>query len=254
MQLPRILIIGALALTLGACQVSLPNALLPDDAANPDYPNPDYPNPGTPITLANNPAYPDPNATPSNDPAYPTPAELPTAVSEQPVAPPANPVPNQNEITPPFSTGANLQQPGVYTVKIISVSKGNLVLVRNETSEQMVALVGIFTVDPNQPTCEDQSNARLEQLTKNLMSATYTLTVIKPDPNDPAMVIGKIVRHDTIDLGLDLIASGLALRNTDTFDGSENYVILQDAAKAELLGRWNGKCKFSDSIIGTQQA
>ena len=249
MQLPQILIIGTLALIIGACQASLPNALLLDDATNSDYPNP-----GTPITLANNPAYPDPNATPNSDPAYPTPAELPTAAPEQPVAPPSNPVPNQNETTPPLSIGENLQHPGIYTVKIISVSKGNLVLVSNESSEQMVALVGIFTVDPNQPTCEEQSNARLELLTKNLMSATYTLTVIKPDPNDPAIVIGKIVRHDTIDLGLDLIASGLALRNTDTFDGSENYVILEAAAKAEQFGRWKEPCKFSDSIIGTQQA
>jgi endonuclease YncB( thermonuclease family) len=249
MQLPQILIIGALALILGACQASLPNALQPNVATNPDYPSP-----GTPITLANNPAYPNPNATPNIDPAYPTPAELPTAVPEQPVTPPANQIPDRGEITPPLSTGANLRQPGVYTVKIISVSKGNLVVVSNESSEQMVGLVGIFTIDPAQPTCESQSNTRLELLTKNLISATYTLTVIKPDPNDPTIVIGKIVRHDTIDLGLDLIASGLALRNTDTFDGSDNYDILEAAAKAELLGRWNGKCKFSDTIIGTQQA
>jgi endonuclease YncB( thermonuclease family) len=248
MQLPRILIIGALVLILGACQASLPNALQPNVSTNPDYPNP-----GTPITLANNPAYPDPNATPNTDPAYPTPAELPTVAPEQPVAPPPNPVPNQGGTASPLSIGANLQQPGIYTVKIISVNKGNQVIVSNESSEQMVALVGIFTVDPAQANCENQSNDRLVLLTAN-PAATYTLTVIKPEPNDPAIVIGKIVRHDTIDLGLDLIASGLALRNTDTFDGSDNYVTLEAAAKAELLGRWNEPCKFSDSIIGTQQA
>jgi endonuclease YncB( thermonuclease family) len=247
MQLPRILIIGALALTLGACQASLPNALFPDDATNPDYPNP-----GTPITLANNPAYPDPNATPSNDPAYPTPAELPTVVAEQPVAPPANPMPANNDM-PPLSQGANLQQPGTYTVKIISVNAGTQVLVNNETSEQLVTLVGIFTVDPAQPSCENQSNDRLVLLTAN-PAARYTLTVIKPDPNDPAIVIGKIVRHDTIDLGLDLVASGLALLNTEPFDGRENYVPLEAAAKAEIIGRWNEPCKFSDTLIGTQQA
>ena len=86
MQLPRILIIGALVLILGACQASLPNALQPNVSTNPDYPHP-----GTPITLANNPAYPDPNATPNTDPAYPTPAELPTVAPEQPVAPPPKP-------------------------------------------------------------------------------------------------------------------------------------------------------------------
>jgi len=247
MQLSRILIISTLAMMVSACQASLPNAFQSINATTA------YPSPGTPITLANNPAYPNPNATPKTDPAYPNPAELPTAVPAQPVAPPRNPVPDQGEATPPLSTGANLQQPGIYTVKIISVSKGNQVLVSNDSSEQMVALVGIFTVDPAQANCENQSNDRLVLLTAN-PAATYTLTVIKPDPNDPAIVIGKIVRHDTIDLGLDLLASGLALRNTDTFDGSDNYVTLEAAAKAELVGRWNEPCKFSDSIIGTQQA
>jgi endonuclease YncB( thermonuclease family) len=113
-----------------------------------------------------------------------------------------------NNDMPPLSQGANLQQPGTYTVKIISVNAGTQVLVNNETSEQLVTLVGIFTVDPAQPGCENQSNDRLVLLTAN-PAATYTLTVIKPDPNDPAIVIGKIVRHDTIDLGLDLVASGL---------------------------------------------
>ncbi len=246
MQLSRICIISILAMMVSACQASLPNALQSTSATTA------YPNPGTPITLANNPSYPDPNAPPNTDPAYPTPAELPTAAPQQPVAPPSIPEPNPNEM-PPITTGANLQQPGIYTVKIISVNKGNQVLVSNETSEQLVALVGIFTVDPAQANCENQSNDRLVLLTAN-PAATYTLTVIKPDPNDPAVVIGKIVRHDTIDLGLDLIASGLALRNTDTFAGSENYVTLEASAKAEKLGRWNEPCKFSDSIIGTQQA
>lgn len=247
MQLSRILIISTLAMMVSACQAALPSAFQSSSAPTA------YPNPGTPITLANNPAYPDPNATPNVDTAYPTPAELPTTAPEQPVAPPVNPAANPNETTPAITTGANLQQPGIYTVKIISVSKGNQVLVSNDTSEQLVALVGIFTVDPAQANCENQSNDRLVLLTAN-PAATYTLTVIKPDPNDPAVVIGKIVRHDTIDLGLDLIASGLALRNTDTFDGSENYIALEASAKAEKLGRWNEPCKFSDSIIGTQQA
>lgn len=246
MQLPRITMMLAIALVLGACQASLPNALQPDST------NPDYPSPGTPITLANNPAYPDPNATPSLDPAYPTPAELPTAEPAQPDLPPTNPVVTNNDM-PPLSQGANLQQPGTYTVKIISVIEGNRLIVSNDTSEQLVVLVGVFTVDPNKPGCEEQSNNRLVLLTANL-SATYTLTVISTDPNDPAIVIGKIIRHDNIDLGLDLVAAGLALLNSEQFDGRENYVTLEAAAKAETLGRWNEPCKFSDTLIGAQQA
>jgi hypothetical protein len=216
MQLPRILIIAALALILGACQASLPNVLQSTSAPSA------YPNPGTPITLANNPAYPDPNATPNIDPAYPTPAELPTAAVVAPTAIPENPPPANNDM-PPLSQGANLLQPGTYTVRIISVNSGNHVKVSNISSEQMVTLVGIFTADPAKPTCENQSNSRLELLTKNLTWATYTLTVIKPDPQNPNFVIGKIVRHDAIDLGLDLVASGLALINSEQFDGRENY-------------------------------
>jgi endonuclease YncB( thermonuclease family) len=247
MLLTRIFVMTSLALFLGACQASLPSVLQSDTSTNPDYPDP-----GTPITLANNPAYPDPNATPNLDPAYPTPAEIPTAIPEQPIAIPENPLPAISDM-PPLSQGANLQQPGDYTVKVISVNAGNQVLVSNESSEQMVSLVGIFTVDSAQANCESVPNDRLVLLTA-IPSATYTLTVIKPDPNDPNIVIGKIVRHDTIDLGLDLVASGLALLNNDSFDGRENYVALEAAAKAEILGRWNEPCKFSDTIIGTQQA
>lgn len=237
----------AIALVLGACQASLPDALQPDGT------NPDYPSPGTPITLANNPAYPDPNATPSLDPAYPTPAELPTAEPAQPDLPPTNPIVTNNDM-PPLSQGANLQQPGEYVVKFISVSTGNQLIVSNDTSEQMVTLVGIITVDPTeQDDCANLSRDRLTLLTANL-SATYTLTVISTDPNDPAIVIGTLVRHDNIDLGLDLVAAGLALLNSEQFDGRENYVTLEAAAKAETLGRWNEPCKFSDTLIGAQQA
>lgn len=247
MQLSRILIISTLAMMFSACQASLPNALQSTSATTA------YPSPGTPITLANNPAYPDPNATPNIDPAYPTPAELPTTAPEQPVALPENPMPVNPDI-PQLSQGANLQQPGTYIVKFISVSTGNQLIVSNDTSEQMVTLVGIITVDPTeQGDCANLSRDRLTLLTAN-PTATYTLTVIQPVPNDPSIVIGKIVRHDTIDLGLDLVASGLALLNTNTFDGRENYVTLEASAKAEQLGRWNEPCKFSDNIIGTQQA
>jgi len=247
MQLPRIMMLLAITLVLGACQASLPNALQPDGT------NPNYPSPGTPITLANNPAYPDPNAPPSLDPAYPTPAELPTAEPAQPVAPPENPIPVNTDM-PQLSQGANLQQPGEYVVKIISVSTGNQLIVSNDTSEQMVTLVGIITVDPaEQGDCANLSRDRLTLLTAN-PTATYTMTVIQPDPNNPSIVIGKLVRHDTIDLGLDLVASGLALLNSEQFAGRENYIALVAAAKAENLGRWNEPCKFSDAIIGTQQA
>ena len=243
MLLLRIIMIMSLTLLFSACQASLPNGLQSNTGTNLD------PNAGTPITLANNPAYPDPNATANPDPNYPIPAELPTALPEQPVAPPEN----QSDTASPISVGANLQQPGDYIVKIISVNAGNHVLVSNESSEQMVTLVGIFTVDSAQANCESISNDRLVLLTASV-AATYTLTVIKPDPNEPTAVIGRIVRHDSIDLGLDLVASGLALLNTDTFDGRENYVAIEAAAKAENLGRWNEPCKFSDTIIGTQQA
>lgn len=248
MQLPRILIICTVAVMIVGCKSALPNALQSTTAPA------GYPNPGTPMTLANKPAYPDPNTNPTADPAYPTPAELPTAAAEQPTAPPPNPATNPNESTPPLTTGANLTQPGIYTVKIISVSSGNQIIISNDTSEQMVTLVGIFTEDPaQQANCANLARDRLTLLTVN-PAATYTLTVIKPDPNDSSAVIGKIVRHDSIDLGLDLVASGLALLTTDTVDGKDNYITLEAAAKAELLGRWNGPCKFSDSIIGAHQA
>ncbi|NBU63902.1 MAG: hypothetical protein EBS29_05300 [Chloroflexia bacterium] len=243
----RIVVLTIVTLLSGACQTSLPNILQPN-------PNQNYPQPGTPITLANNPNYPSPYATANPAPSYPTPAELPTAITQQSVTPAVNPSPDPVDYAPPLSNGANLQQPGTYTVKLISVSNGNQIIVSNNSSEQMVTLVGIITVDQSQQAnCANLAQDRLTLLTANL-EARYTLTVIKPDPNDPTAVIGKIVRHDTIDLGLDLVASGLALLNTDPFDGRENYVALEAAAKAEAVGRWQEPCKFSDSLIDTQQA
>jgi hypothetical protein len=71
MQLLRIVIIGVFAIMAGSVSAALPTTLSPNTSTNAAYPNR-----GTPITLANNTAYPDPNATPSTNPDYPDPCRV----------------------------------------------------------------------------------------------------------------------------------------------------------------------------------
>ena len=125
----------------------------------------------------------------------------------------------------PLTNDADLSQPGTYTVQLTPLDTPYMVRAKTETHTIDVALAGLYVNDLGNPMCNAQVKSRLDLLTSN-PAATFTLRVYGTDVMHPGAVLATAVRHDNIDIGLDLVASGYAILIDYQFDGFETYKLL----------------------------
>ncbi len=160
------------------------------------------------------------------------------------------------EIEPitPLNNDMDITQPGAFIVKVIPHDIPYMLRARTDTHQVDVTLAGIYSADLGNPLCNDIVKERLRLLTSN-PAATFTMNVISSDPNNPGAVIAQVTRHDNVDIGLDLVASGYAVLKDQPFEGFEMYQALRNVARANLYGMWNeGECQFSPFYLEGQSA
>lgn len=181
--------------------------------------------------------------------------ESPTAVNEDSGAPATQP---QNPVTVypliPLSNGEDISQPGNYTVQITPLDTPYMVRAKTDTNQVDVVLAGLYVSDLGNPMCNTLVKDRLDLLTNN-PAATFTMRVYGTDVMHPGAVVATVIRHDNIDIGLDLVASGYAILVDFQFDGFETYKLLRDTAQVNGQGMWSpSDCQFSPLFLQGQNA
>lgn len=196
---------------------------------------------------------------PSDVPAYPAPTDAtPTTdtgiVSDLPT-PELVPEPTPMVVPiSPLSDGMDLSQVGMYTVQLQPLDDPYMLRAKTATNEVVIALAGLYTHDLGNPQCNAIVKERLDLLTSN-PAAVFFIDVIAPDPMHPGAVVARATRHDGIDIGLDLVASGFAILSSSPVPGLEHYLVLRDAARDSLMGMWNeGECQFTPMFLEGQNA
>ena len=239
----QVLIFLLWASSLVACQSALPTSTTEQTAAYPAAVTPTvegaYPEAIPLIPTVDNGSMPEsPTAVDGNNEA---PAPLPQApVTVYPLI--------------PLSNGEDISQPGTYTVQIVPLDTPYMVRAKTETNQVDVALAGLYVSDLGNPMCNTLVKDRLDLLTNN-PAATFSLRVYGADVMHPGAVIATVIRHDNIDIGLDLVASGYAILVDFQFDGFETYKLLRDTAQVNGQGMWSpSDCQFSPLFLQGQSA
>lgn len=131
----------------------------------------------------------------------------------------------------PCAFAQQIQDGPVENVKVVNVSRGDVLRVADGGPERVVMLYGVTSPDPNTPI-----GAQAKKFTQDRIGdRTVPMTVRYRQPGVDYVEIelddGKLLNHQ-------LLLAGLGKLDTLSASGDDAYAALEDTAKAEETGLW----------------